>query len=121
MHRTSLLPAAVIAVVLGAVLFLHHRHYQRVFAEAERRSTDAAYAIHARQNAFQTELKRNFNQLPTSQRDIQQAETLLNQLASNAAETNPDEESLRRRQVLIQQAREFAGRFQAANDQCPSR
>src|SRR5262245_60512045 len=101
MHRTSLLPAAVIAIVLGAVLFLHHRHYQRVFAEAERRSTDAAYAIYARQNAFQTELKRNFSQLATNQRDLLQAATLLDRLASNAAETSPDEESLRRRQVLI--------------------
>lgn len=114
MHRTSLLPAAVIAVVLGAALFLHHRHYQRALDEFEHRSTDASYAIRARQNAYMTELKRNFNQLSATQRDLQQAAALLDRLASSVSEADPDEHGLQRRRALIREARAFADRVKPA-------
>ena len=108
MPRTSFLPAALVAIVLGAALFLQYRHYERALGQATMTSTNAAYANWSARNSAMNEFRANY----TRARDLQDAVRLLDQLARSFSDPKPNEEGLRRRRDLVREARAFADRFE---------
>lgn len=113
MNRTSYLPAALVAVILGAALFLQHRSYERALEQATFVSTNAAYANYMARNSAMNEARANF----TQSQDLREAVRLLDQLARSYSESEPDQEGLRRRAELAKEARAFTGRFEPAAEQ----